>query len=46
MRVALAALTAAAVLHPDRRSPEAFRVEDRVRNQHILPYLTIKHDFG
>ena len=31
---------------PDRRTPDPFRVEDRVRNQHILPYLTIKHNFG
>jgi hypothetical protein len=31
---------------PDRRTPLPFRVEDRVRNQHILPYLTIKHNFG
>lgn len=31
---------------PDRRTPSPFRVEDRVRNQHILPYLTIKHNFG
>ncbi|MCC2979856.1 TonB-dependent receptor domain-containing protein [Sphingomonas sp. IC4-52] len=31
---------------PDRRTPSPFRVEDRVRSQHILPYLTIKHNFG
>ncbi|WP_185207352.1 TonB-dependent siderophore receptor [Sphingomonas sp. NBWT7] len=31
---------------PDRRTPAPFRVEDRVRNQHILPYLTVKHNFG
>lgn len=31
---------------PDRRTPLPFRVEERERNQHILPYLTIKHNFG
>ena len=31
---------------PDRRTPLPYRVEDRVRNQHILPYLTLKHNFS
>lgn len=31
---------------PDRRSTTPVRVEDRVRSQHILPSLTIKHNFG
>lgn len=31
---------------PDRGAAAPFRVENRVRNQHILPYLTVKHNFG
>ena len=31
---------------PDRRTPLPYRVEDRVRNQHILPYFTLKHNFS
>lgn len=31
---------------PDRRSPDPVRIENRIRNGHILPYLTIKHNFG
>ncbi|WBH17643.1 TonB-dependent receptor domain-containing protein [Sphingomonas radiodurans] len=31
---------------PDRRTPAPFRIEERRRNQHIVPYLTVKHNFG
>ncbi len=31
---------------PDRSNRTPFLVEDRVRNQHVVPYLTIKHNFG
>lgn len=31
---------------PDRRTRDPFRIEERVRNQHVLPYLTVKHNFG
>lgn len=31
---------------PDRRARDPVRIEQRVRNQHVVPYLTIKHNFG
>ena len=31
---------------PDRRTPEPSAVEFRKRNQHVIPFLTVKHSFG
>lgn len=31
---------------PDRRTPAPFQREERVRNQHIVPALTLKRNFG
>ncbi|GGB40556.1 TonB-dependent receptor [Sphingomonas metalli] len=31
---------------PDRRTPLPFLEEFRQRNRHILPYITVKHQFG
>lgn len=31
---------------PDRRTPAPFLVENRERNQHIIPVLSVRHSFG
>jgi hypothetical protein len=31
---------------PDRRNPNPDQLEYRKRNRHLVPYLTLKHNFG
>lgn len=31
---------------PDRRSPNPILFEERIRNRHVIPYITLKRNFG